>query len=60
MAVTPSEPGIIRCLQCRYYFVSPDPERVRRCLDCKIKEEPYQPRTAKISDISERIEERFR
>lgn len=46
------EPGIVRCHCCRWKFVSPDPERVRRCPDCKEKEDPYEPRTAKVKQVA--------
>jgi hypothetical protein len=45
------EPGIRRCMRCDWLFVSPDPERVRRCQDCKAEPEAdYVPRTGRIAD----------
>lgn len=41
--VKPAEPGICRCIKCRWLFVSPDQVRVRKCYDCSQHEEPYAP-----------------
>ena len=41
--VKPAEPGICRCIKCRWRFVSPDHTRVRKCYDCQQHEEPYSP-----------------
>jgi DNA-directed RNA polymerase subunit RPC12/RpoP len=47
------EAGVRPCMKCGWLFVSPDPERVRRCQDCKQKQEVfYQPRTLRV--LSER------
>ncbi len=44
MAVEPSKPGIRRCMQCRWLFVSPDELRIGRCQGCKQGEDTYTPR----------------
>ncbi len=49
------EPGVTRCHKCGWLFVSPDPERVRRCADCKQAEETYTPRTASLVKAREAV-----
>lgn len=46
--VEPPEPGVQTCMKCGWKFVSPDPERLRRCPDCKQTEDVYQPRTGTV------------
>ena len=41
--VEPPAPGVVVCQRCGWLFVSPDPERIRRCADCKRREDDYQP-----------------
>ena len=45
--VEPSQPGIRRCMRCLRLFVSQDPDRIRRCGDCKSCAEAYVPRRGK-------------
>lgn len=55
MALTEaSKDGIRECLKCRWLFVSPDVERIRRCEPCKKSEDEYQPRHVAdgVGDIS--------
>lgn len=47
----PSQPGIQRCMKCRWLFVSPDEERIRRCHKCKKREDSYEPRTASVQRV---------
>lgn len=49
--VEPSQPGIQRCLRCRWLFVSPDPQRLRRCRACKAGADEYAPKQGR--DLSE-------
>lgn len=43
------EPGVRRCMSCGHYFVSPDPERIRRCADCHRAEDTYPSPGGRIS-----------
>lgn len=61
--VEPSEPGIRRCAQCRWLFVSPDVLRICRCVDCKNsrKDDPeYEPRTVRMSRVDGRVSQAVR
>jgi hypothetical protein len=49
--VIPPESGVATCMNCRWLFISPDPERIRRCWDCKQTEDSYEPPTAKITQV---------
>ena len=40
----PDTVGIRRCMRCGWLFVSADPCRIGRCLDCKRQDDGYQPR----------------
>jgi hypothetical protein len=51
----PPEPGIQTCHKCRWKFVSPDPERIRRCSDCKQTEETHELRIAKLGQIAHAV-----
>lgn len=48
----PSKPGTRQCLCCRWLFVSPDKERIRRCPDCT-QNDDYSPRAAKAGAAGE-------
>lgn len=41
IVLSPPEPGIRRCMSCDDLFVSPDPQRIRRCSDCHRAEDNY-------------------
>ncbi len=57
--VEPSEPGVRRCMKCDWLFVSPDPLRVGRCLDCKQHEDSYQPTSASTSQVNQAVRFHF-
>jgi hypothetical protein len=42
-------PTVRVCLGCQWKFVTPDSKRVRRCSDCKSKEDAYQPPLGRVS-----------
>jgi hypothetical protein len=42
-------PTVRVCLGCQWKFITPDSTRVRRCSDCKSKEDAYQPPLGRIS-----------
>ena len=42
-------PTVRVCLGCRWKFITPDPTRIRRCQDCKSKDDGYQPRVGRLS-----------
>lgn len=44
MTKEPSKPGVRECMSCKWLFVSPDVERIRRCADCKNNNDQYEPR----------------
>jgi hypothetical protein len=46
--VDPPEPGIRLCVKCRFLFVSPDPERLRRCRECLAEEDTYEPPAGRV------------
>lgn len=50
----PSQPGVRQCMCCRWLFVSPDAERIRRCADCT-EADDYAPRSAKVGGSSEAV-----
>jgi len=48
MLPEPSKPGVQLCMKCGWKFISPDPERIRRCQDCKKHEELYEPPSGRL------------
>ena len=42
MAIDPSYPGTVKCLDCGKPFESPDRIRIRRCSGCKDKAKKHQ------------------
>lgn len=48
----PSEPGKRDCIQCGRSFRSPDRLRIRRCPRCKKRTDDYEPRMARLDDVS--------
>lgn len=56
----PPEAGTCLCMSCQKFFVSPDPERIRRCTDCKQHEDGYQPPLARLTQVDWAVYVHFR
>ncbi len=53
MPVEPSKPGRRVCMSCGREFLSRDVALIRRCDDCKKKEDTCRsPRVVRVSDVS--------
>ena len=44
-------PGKVACLSCGEVFKSPDRRRIRRCEDCKKKDDPYERAVFRMADL---------
>ena len=51
----PDGPVICRCLKCGWLFISPDPSHTRKCADCKVNEDTYEPRSASDRKCDEAV-----
>lgn len=58
--LTEPEPDFCRCMRCGWLFISPDPECIRRCTDCKQdRDAEFVPRSAKIRQVDGAVTHHF-